>query len=56
MSHDNGKATPKTSAADPEAEIFSPREMEARWTRLKAEGKVPRLAEVLKIIREVTQE
>jgi hypothetical protein len=53
MLTDNGKE-PKTSSAN--EEIFSPREMEARGKRLKAEGKMPPLAEVLKIVREVTQE
>jgi len=48
MSNDNTKKAPKTSSDS--SQPFSAAEMNRRWEKLKAAGKVPPLADVLKII------
>jgi hypothetical protein len=50
--HDNEKEAPETSSAS--NPVFSPSDMEERWKKLKAEGRVPALADVLKIVQKAT--
>jgi hypothetical protein len=46
MTHDNDK-----EAKPEDSPIFSPEDMAARCARLKAEGRMPSLADVLRIMR-----
>jgi hypothetical protein len=50
----NGHAAPESAPDNSPA--FSPSDMEARGKRLKAEGKMPPLADVLEILRKVVSE
>ena len=50
MTHDNENEAPKTSTSP----VFSPSDMAERAARLKAEGRMPSLADVLRIMRRVS--
>src|ERR1700730_17539934 len=54
FSKSDEKATPETTSEN--SPVFSPSDMEKRWKKLKAEGKVPPLATVLKVIQTQTDE
>lgn len=45
---ENMSQTPKKETSK---QVFSPSDMERRWEKLKAAGKVPPLADVLKIVQ-----
>lgn len=49
MCNDNKQAQSETASEN--KPIFSASDMECRWEKLKAAGKVPPLADVLKIIK-----